>query len=105
MADLPEVGINPGKPTRKRVGVDPITLRVLGGAFDAIAQEMAGVLFRMSYSSIIRESEDLGAGRVHGRQIDGVGHERRARDRLEASRDVSRAVGGREQDDVGGFGR
>src|SRR4029453_11341117 len=28
----------------------------------AIAKEMAGVLFRMSYSSIIRESEDLGAG-------------------------------------------
>ncbi len=62
MADLPEVGVNPGPPTRKRVPVDPITLRVLGGAFDAIAQEMAGVLFRMSYSSIIRESEDLGAG-------------------------------------------
>ena len=62
MADLPEVGVSPGPPTRKRVKVDPITLRVLGGAFDAIAQEMAGVLFRMSYSSIIRESEDLGAG-------------------------------------------
>ena len=45
-----------------RVEVDPITLRVLGGAFHAIAKEMAGVLFRMSYSSIIRESEDLGAG-------------------------------------------
>ena len=42
--------------------MDPITLRVLGGAFNAVAQEMAGVLFRMSYSSIIRESEDLGAG-------------------------------------------
>ena len=62
MADLPEVGVSPGPPKRKRVEVDPITLRVLGGAFDAIAQEMAGVLFRMSYSSIIRESEDLGAG-------------------------------------------
>jgi N-methylhydantoinase B/oxoprolinase/acetone carboxylase alpha subunit len=62
MADLPEVGVSPGPPTRKRIPVDPITLRVLGGAFDAIAQEMAGVLFRMSYSSIIRESEDLGAG-------------------------------------------
>jgi N-methylhydantoinase B/oxoprolinase/acetone carboxylase alpha subunit len=37
-------------------------MRVLGGAFHAIAKEMAGVLFRMSYSSIIRESEDLGAG-------------------------------------------
>ena len=57
-----EVGQQPGPPTRKRVEVDPITLRVLGGAFHAIAKEMAGVLFRMSYSSIIRESEDLGAG-------------------------------------------
>jgi N-methylhydantoinase B/oxoprolinase/acetone carboxylase alpha subunit len=57
-----EVGQNPGAPTRPRVEVDPITLRVLGGAFHAIAKEMSGVLFRMSYSSIIRESEDLGAG-------------------------------------------
>ena len=57
-----EVGRQPGPPTRKRIEVDPITLRVLGGAFHAIAKEMAGVLFRMSYSSIIRESEDLGAG-------------------------------------------
>ena len=57
-----EVGRQPGPPTRPRVEVDPITLRVLGGAFHAIAKEMAGVLFRMSYSSIIRESEDLGAG-------------------------------------------
>jgi N-methylhydantoinase B/oxoprolinase/acetone carboxylase alpha subunit len=44
------------------VPVDPITLRVIGGGLEAIASEMAGVLFRMSYSSIIRESEDLGAG-------------------------------------------
>jgi N-methylhydantoinase B/oxoprolinase/acetone carboxylase alpha subunit len=57
-----EVGRPPGAPTRARVDVDPITMRVLGGAFHAIAKEMAGVLFRMSYSSIIRESEDLGAG-------------------------------------------
>ena len=57
-----EVGRQPGPPTRRRIEVDPITLRVLGGAFHAIAKEMAGVLFRMSYSSIIRESEDLGAG-------------------------------------------
>jgi len=57
-----EVGRRPGPPTRSRIEVDPITLRVLGGAFHAIAKEMAGVLFRMSYSSIIRESEDLGAG-------------------------------------------
>ena len=40
----------------------PILMRVIGGAFASIAKEMAGVLFRMSYSSIIRESEDLGAG-------------------------------------------
>ena len=57
-----EVGRSPGPPARARVDVDPITMRVLGGAFHAIAKEMAGVLFRMSYSSIIRESEDLGAG-------------------------------------------
>src|SRR5262249_10248407 len=40
----------------------PILMRVIGGALSAIAKEMAGVLYRMSYSSIIRESEDLGAG-------------------------------------------
>ena len=40
----------------------PILMRVIGGAFASIAKEMAGVLYRMSYSSIIRESEDLGAG-------------------------------------------
>jgi len=43
-----EVGRQPGPPTRRRVEVDPITLRVLGGAFHATAKEMAGVLFRMS---------------------------------------------------------
>jgi N-methylhydantoinase B len=42
--------------------LDPITLSVLGGAFKAIATQMAQVLYRMSYSSIIRESEDLGCG-------------------------------------------
>ena len=66
-----EVGRQPGPPERPRVDVDPITLRVLGGAFHAVAKEMAGVLFRMSYSSIIRESEDLGAGifDAQGREI------------------------------------
>jgi N-methylhydantoinase B len=54
-----------------RVPVDPVTLQVLGGAFKTLAQEMGLVLYRMSYSSIIRESEDLGAGIVDplGRQI------------------------------------
>jgi len=40
----------------------PILMRIIGGAFSSMAKEMASVLFRMSYSSIIRESEDLGAG-------------------------------------------
>lgn len=40
----------------------PILMRVIGGVFSSIAKEMASVLFRMAYSSIIRESEDLGAG-------------------------------------------
>lgn len=40
----------------------PILMRVIGGALSSAAKEMASVLFRMSYSSIIRESEDLGAG-------------------------------------------
>jgi 5-oxoprolinase (ATP-hydrolysing) len=49
----------------------PILMRVIGGAFAAIAKEMAGVLYRMSYSSIIRESEDLGAGIFdrHGNEL------------------------------------
>lgn len=42
--------------------LDAVTLRVLGGAFNAIAGQMAHVLYRMSYSSIVRESEDLGCG-------------------------------------------
>lgn len=42
--------------------VDPITLQVIGGSLDSIAGEMARVLYRMSFSSIIRESQDLGAG-------------------------------------------
>ena len=42
--------------------IDPVTLQVIGGEFDTIAQEMAYKLIRSSYSSIIRESEDMGAG-------------------------------------------
>ena len=42
--------------------IDKVTLRVLGGAFDAVAKEMAQTLYRMSNSSIIRESEDIGCG-------------------------------------------
>jgi N-methylhydantoinase B/oxoprolinase/acetone carboxylase alpha subunit len=42
--------------------IDVVTRRVIGGGFNAIAREMAQVLYRMSNSSIIRESEDLGCG-------------------------------------------
>jgi len=46
----------------QRMAIDQVTMRVLGGAFNAIAREMAHILYRMSNSSIIRESEDLGCG-------------------------------------------
>ncbi len=53
----------PGAGVGRGAGLStPILMRVVGGAFASIAKEMAGVLYRMSYSSIIRESEDLGAG-------------------------------------------
>jgi len=42
--------------------VDPITLQVISGALHTIAEEMGHVLYRMSFSSIIRESQDIGAG-------------------------------------------
>ncbi|HKE81933.1 MAG TPA: hydantoinase B/oxoprolinase family protein [Solirubrobacteraceae bacterium] len=45
-----------------RPTLDPMTLRVLGGAFGAIAKEMAQVIFRTAFFQIIREAEDLGAG-------------------------------------------
>ncbi len=35
--------------------IDPITLQVIRGSFETIAEEMAHVLYRMSFSSIIRE--------------------------------------------------
>src|SRR5262245_46924959 len=40
--------------------VDPVTAWVINGALDSIAVEMGHKLARMSYSSIIRESEDFG---------------------------------------------
>ena len=42
--------------------IDPITLQVINGALQTIAEEMGHILYRMSFSSIIRESQDLGAG-------------------------------------------
>ena len=46
------------------VDVDPVTASVIQGALENIAVEMGYKLMRMSYSSIIRESEDFGAGLV-----------------------------------------
>ena len=45
-----------------REKLDPVTLQIIGGALHTIAKEMAHVIERMAYSSLIRESEDLGAG-------------------------------------------
>ena len=44
--------------------IDSITASVVQGALENIAVEMGYKLMRMSYSSIIRESEDFGAGLV-----------------------------------------
>jgi N-methylhydantoinase B len=43
-----------------RTRVDPVTSAVIAGALESIAVEMGHKLARMSYSSIIRESEDFG---------------------------------------------
>lgn len=55
----------------QRVPVDPVSQQVVGGALHAVAIEMAELLYRMAYSSIMRESRDIGAGILdfHGRQL------------------------------------
>jgi N-methylhydantoinase B len=51
--------------------IDPITAAVIGGGLNSIAVEMGYRLARMSYSSIIRESEDFAAAICdhEGRQL------------------------------------
>ena len=51
--------------------IDAVTASVIQGALENIAVEMGWKLMRMSYSSIIRESEDFGAAIIdrHGRQL------------------------------------
>lgn len=51
--------------------VDPVTAAVIHGALESVAVEMGQKLMRMSYSSIIRESEDFGAALIdtQGRQL------------------------------------
>jgi N-methylhydantoinase B len=44
--------------------IDPITANVIQGGLENIAIEMGYKLMRMSYSSIIRESEDFGAALI-----------------------------------------
>ncbi len=58
-------------PTQPATRVDPITGAVIQGALENIAIEMGHKLMRMSYSSIIRESEDFGAALTDadGRQL------------------------------------
>ena len=51
-----------GASTMTRQELDPVMLQIISGALDTIAEEMGRVLYRMSFSSIIRESQDLGAG-------------------------------------------
>jgi len=57
--------------TMDRPRVDPVTAAVIGGALTSIAIEMGYRLARMSYSSIIRESEDFGCALCddQGRQL------------------------------------
>ncbi len=52
------------QPAAKPDRIDPITTSVIQGALENIAVEMGYKLMRMSYSSIIRESEDFGAALV-----------------------------------------
>ncbi len=60
-----------GKETGYKTRIDPVTSAVIQGVLDNIAIEMGVKLMRMSYSSIIRESEDFGAALTDpaGRQL------------------------------------
>lgn len=55
----------------KKRNVDPITSQVVIGSLENVAIEMGHKLARMSYSSIIRESEDFGCGliNIEGEQL------------------------------------
>ncbi|MEM8664322.1 MAG: hydantoinase B/oxoprolinase family protein, partial [Pseudomonadota bacterium] len=57
--------------TAGKTRVDPFLAAVIHGALENIAIEMGHKLMRMSYSSIIRESEDFGAALTDatGRQL------------------------------------
>ena len=61
----------PNKLQTSTTRVDPVTASIIYGALENIAIEMGYKLMRMSYSSIIRESEDFGAALcdAEGRQL------------------------------------
>ncbi|MFK7958086.1 MAG: hydantoinase B/oxoprolinase family protein [Lysobacterales bacterium] len=72
LSDARSAGIGANVERRwKRVEVDPVSRQVIGGSLNATATEMAELLYRMAYSSIMRESRDVGAGLLdfHGRQL------------------------------------
>lgn len=78
MSTASETAHGPGEPGRNGGGadgpadaVDPVTAAVIGGALRSIAVEMGYRLARMTYSSIIRESEDFGCALAdaEGRQL------------------------------------
>lgn len=60
-----------GSVSEQKHRVDPVTGSIIRGALENIAIEMGYKLMRMSYSSIIRESEDFGAALcdADGRQL------------------------------------
>lgn len=69
MNDMPKSAARFRKRSHHRI--DPVTASVIQGALESIAVEMGYKLMRMSYSSIIRESEDFGAALIdrEGRQL------------------------------------
>ena len=50
--------------TKAQVDVDPITLRVITGTLETIMSEMGSTIFRMAYSNVVSEAEDLGCALV-----------------------------------------
>jgi N-methylhydantoinase B len=71
MQEAKEVANRSNRRQQPNTRVDPITGAVIQGALENIAIEMGHKLMRMSYSSIIRESEDFGAALTdaEGRQL------------------------------------
>jgi N-methylhydantoinase B len=50
--------MNPEMPSNKKTDIDPITLDVIKNALDCIADELALIIMRSSYSAIVRDTMD-----------------------------------------------